>query len=315
MPYVFGIDISAFAVPNDWKAVSNQGVKFVFVKASENGFADAKFSVNWQGAKAVGMLRGAYHFFHPEAGNAAGQAAKFIQTVGADKGELPPILDLETVYVNGNPISLPIGAALAALVLDWLTRVENAFGRKPMIYTSAEFVRSHSLIAPWLVNYPLWLAQYPYPPGTTYFQGALADLNKMAGSTTPAAPPVNPPSPMPAAVTYTVQAGDTLASIAKKFNIDLTQLTNLNNAVLIRPGELLTISAPSAPAPSPAPVPATPAGGGAPAPTPQTYTVRAGDTLSAIAARFGTTVAAIAAANHIANPNLIAVGQVLKIPK
>src|SRR5258708_10150307 len=166
MPYVFGIDISAFAVPNDWKAVSNQGVKFVFVKASENGFADAKFSVNWQGAKAVAMLRGAYHFFHPEAGNAAGQAAKFIQTVGADKGELPPILDLETVYVNGNPISLPIGAALAALVLDWLTRVENAFGRKPMIYTSAEFVRSHSLIAPWLVNYPLWLAQYPYLPGT-----------------------------------------------------------------------------------------------------------------------------------------------------
>ena len=58
MPYVFGLDISSFAVPTDWQAVSNQGVKFVFVKASENGFADAKFSENWQSSKAVGMLRG-----------------------------------------------------------------------------------------------------------------------------------------------------------------------------------------------------------------------------------------------------------------
>src|SRR5260370_40002612 len=80
MPYVFGIDISAFAVPNDWKAVSNQGVKFVFVKASENGLADATFSVNWQGAKAVGILRRAYDFFHPQAGNAAASASNAVQT-------------------------------------------------------------------------------------------------------------------------------------------------------------------------------------------------------------------------------------------
>ena len=46
----------------------------------------------------------------------------------------------------------------------------------------------------------------------------------------------------------------------------------------------------------------------------QTYTVQAGDTLSAIAARFGTTVDAIAAANDITDPDVIGVGQVLKIP-
>ena len=44
------------------------------------------------------------------------------------------------------------------------------------------------------------------------------------------------------------------------------------------------------------------------------YVVQAGDTLSAIAAAYGTTVAAIAAANRIANPNLIYVGQTLVIP-
>jgi len=44
------------------------------------------------------------------------------------------------------------------------------------------------------------------------------------------------------------------------------------------------------------------------------YIVRAGDTLSQIATRFGTTVAAIMEANNLTNPNLIFVGQVLLIP-
>jgi LysM repeat protein len=47
---------------------------------------------------------------------------------------------------------------------------------------------------------------------------------------------------------------------------------------------------------------------------PSTYKVKSGDTLSAVAARFETTVAEIAALNGITNPSLIRVGQVLKIP-
>ncbi len=46
----------------------------------------------------------------------------------------------------------------------------------------------------------------------------------------------------------------------------------------------------------------------------RTYTVQEGDTLSAIAERFNTTVEAIAEANNITDPNLIYVGQVLTIP-
>jgi LysM repeat protein len=49
-------------------------------------------------------------------------------------------------------------------------------------------------------------------------------------------------------------------------------------------------------------------------PRPRTYKVRSGDTLSAIAARFGTTVAKLAALNNITNPSLIHGGQVLKLP-
>jgi lipoprotein NlpD len=47
--------------------------------------------------------------------------------------------------------------------------------------------------------------------------------------------------------------------------------------------------------------------------TPQTHTVVAGDTLSKIAAQFGVTVADLVAWNGLANPDSIAVGQVLKV--
>ena len=52
---------------------------------------------------------------------------------------------------------------------------------------------------------------------------------------------------------------------------------------------------------------------GAAKPAARTYTVRAGDNLSAIAAKYGTTYQALAAKNGISNPNLIYPGQVLKI--
>lgn len=46
----------------------------------------------------------------------------------------------------------------------------------------------------------------------------------------------------------------------------------------------------------------------------QTYTVKKGDTLSKIAAKYGTTYQKLASYNGIANPDKISVGQVLKLP-
>jgi soluble lytic murein transglycosylase-like protein len=46
----------------------------------------------------------------------------------------------------------------------------------------------------------------------------------------------------------------------------------------------------------------------------QTYVVRPGDTLSSIAARFGTTTGALARANRITNLNLVVIGKRLTIP-
>jgi len=65
-----------------------------------------------------------------------------------------------------------------------------------------------------------------------------------------------------------------------------------------------TVVAPTSAAPTPSPTP----------PAPTEYTVLPGDTLSAIAERFGMTVDQIAAANGIEDPDLIIVGQKILIP-
>ncbi len=114
---------------------------------------------------------------------------------------------------------------------------------------------------------------------------------------------------LPAAVTsttYRVMAGDTLGSIAARFGTTWSALAALNhiaNPNLIYVGQVLQIGGSSS-------------GGSGPswgAPAGATYRVMAGDTLGSIAARFGTTWSALAALNHIANPNLIYAGQVLRL--
>ena len=120
----------------------------------------------------------------------------------------------------------------------------------------------------------------------------------------PTPSPTVSPTPAPSEVTYRVQSGDTLASIARKFGVSASALQTLNgitNPNLIRIGQLLRI-----------PVQTTTAS--APAAAPRTYTVLAGDTLFSIARKLGVTSTALAELNGITNPNLIRVGQVLKVP-
>ena len=313
MTSVFGIDISGWVAAPDWNAVSSQGVKFVFVKASENTFADSKFSQHWQGSKSVGMLRGAYHFFHPEANNSAQQASAFIQSVGADKGELPPVLDLEQVYINGNPISLPTGDAMLAVIKQWLDPVESAFGRKPMIYASAFFLNQQGVNAPWLNNYPLWIAQYPYAPGTN------DQYKSVSAIPTPTSGMPQQPSSFQPWTFWQYSSKGQLAGFPPSQLLDFDYFNGSLNDLTAFASKAAPVAVQPAPAPQPpAPAPATPPPPPvvtSPPPAPRTtYTVKPGDTLYAIAVKYGTTVQAITAANNIANPNLIRVGQVLVIP-
>jgi LysM repeat protein len=113
------------------------------------------------------------------------------------------------------------------------------------------------------------------------------------------------------ALSYRVQWGDTLSKIAARFGVSIQSIVtanNISNPNLIYADQLLQIPDGGA-----TPIPQTPPPT-TPPPTGGSYTVKTGDTLSAIARQFGTTVAAIAQANNISNVNLIYVGQVLAIP-
>lgn len=112
----------------------------------------------------------------------------------------------------------------------------------------------------------------------------------------------------------TVQPGDTLSGVAAAHGVTpaaLAAANGLSPDALVITGQSLAIPAPApAPAPSaaaPAAAPAAPAPSAAPG-----STVQPSDTLSAIAARMGTTPAALAAANGITDPNLILAGTTLR---
>lgn len=96
---------------------------------------------------------------------------------------------------------------------------------------------------------------------------------------------------------YVIQPGDTLFSIAQRFGVTLNDLIALNQ--FPNPEQLVVGQAILIPQPPRAPL---------------VYTVAPGDTLFQLATLFNTTVAAIAAANNITNPNQIFVGQRLTIP-
>jgi LysM repeat protein len=138
--------------------------------------------------------------------------------------------------------------------------------------------------------------------------------------------------------TYVVQPGDTLFSIAARFNVSVSELATINgiydvNRVFV--GQVLVLPAPLPGGyppyqpPPPNPYPNTPSNPGytpvittyppgtviTTTVTMTQYVVKKGDNLSSIAVRFKTTPQAIMNANGITNPNLVYVGQLLNIPR
>ncbi|MFI8952181.1 peptidoglycan-binding protein [Streptomyces sp. NPDC053750] len=168
---VKGIDTShhnhdATGKPIDWKRVAQKNA-FTFLKATQGSrYKDPWFARDFKAVSATSLLRAPYHFFDPKnARDGAAQADHFIRTAraagysGTKPGELPPVLDVESVWVNGKEVC---PKALHAGQLDiFLKRVKAAFKVTPIVYTRASFVNGcmggNGQV---FKDYPLWLARY-----------------------------------------------------------------------------------------------------------------------------------------------------------
>ncbi len=153
---IHGIDVSKHQGNIDWKAIKNMQVNeirigFAFIKATEGlNDVDNEFTRNWFHAKRALLPRGAYHFFIASKSGKA-QAENFIEAVDLAKGDLPPVLDIETS--NGSSV-----ADIQQRAKDWLDMVEQHYKTRPIIYTNIDFYEN--FLKGKFDNYPLWVAHY-----------------------------------------------------------------------------------------------------------------------------------------------------------
>ena len=153
---VFGIDVSHHQGRIDWDRVANQTdcdrpLKFVMIKSTEGAtFKDDNYAANIEGARRVGLVCGSYLFFNP-ASDPAAQAAFFIRNSSVQKGDFPPVVDVERHGESADKLRHDLRICLDSL--------ERHYGVRPLIYTSYKF-RQRYLDTPEFDGYTIWIARY-----------------------------------------------------------------------------------------------------------------------------------------------------------
>jgi LysM repeat protein len=327
-----GADVSRYTALSTIEADA-KALDFELVMCTEGkGYNAPSYPQEIGLVRAGTAMAGAVHYAWPENGWQA-DYAHFKSYAGLRAGEAGA-LDFEpwhTSQPNADPATFP------EYVVGWADAFKADFGVDPLFYAPDYFVnqiKSHATAAQWarIKTLPFWKAgvngayvsspsggpgdslgfdtiaawqwsDKPLDQDLLYipWSKVAVSVGGTSGSTAFDAVPVvfiKPPAPVAShATTYVVRSGDTLSAIGAKYHVSVAQLVAWNhiaNPNLIHVGEHLTLVAPA---------------------SSQSYTVKGGDTLSAIAARFHVTVAQLATWNHIANVNLINVGQRLVIGK
>lgn len=156
---VHGIDVSHHQGKIDWELLRNQAtidgqpLSFAFIKATEGtDLVDSRFKENFAAAKKHGILRSAYHFYRAGV-SAKQQAEHFIRQVKLEAGDLPPVLDVEVKPASVSQENFRQG------ILEWLLRVEQHYGVKPILYTYHSFHQQYMNDSVFNL-YPYWIAHY-----------------------------------------------------------------------------------------------------------------------------------------------------------
>jgi GH25 family lysozyme M1 (1,4-beta-N-acetylmuramidase) len=165
---VGGIDISShdhrrFGV--SWATEVAAGSEFVYVKATEGTtYKNPHFAADYAAARAAHRYVGAYVFARPDRGNPVGQAEHFLRHARftRDSRTLVPFVDLEWPYdgVGTNDCYDLNPDQMRAWIRAFVDRVEAGIGRKPMIYTNANWWNPCTGNDTSFADYPLDIANY-----------------------------------------------------------------------------------------------------------------------------------------------------------
>jgi GH25 family lysozyme M1 (1,4-beta-N-acetylmuramidase) len=164
LPHVerpLGVDISHHQGTMNWAKTKAAGAWYAFIKATQRlNYTDPQFIINWQGAKAAGLLTAPYHFFLPTYDPIA-QAEYFVSVVKATgrDSDLPYVLDVEE---GGST------AGFSDMVKACLNRIHQLTGRKPLLYCGIYYA-NHYLTTVTPAQADLWIANWtikndPYMP-------------------------------------------------------------------------------------------------------------------------------------------------------
>lgn len=156
-----GIDVSKHNGHIDWERVANQGVRFVYIKASEGAtYRNPLFEEQYAGATRAGLKVGAYHFFRMNRSGAA-QAEHFARTIGKRRFDMPIVIDVEESRDNQGVQRDSVVEQLKLMA----STLENK-GHQVMLYTNGNGYRS--FYQGRLDQYDLWLSAFKAPERIAY---------------------------------------------------------------------------------------------------------------------------------------------------
>ncbi|KAF8556467.1 glycoside hydrolase [Imleria badia] len=178
-----GIDVSDYQPNINWPAVASNGIKFVYIKATEGTcsvilFAfivyvlsyiatlrliSPTFNSQYTGATKAGLIRGSYHFARPDTTSGATQANYFLAHGGGwspDGITLPGVLDIEY-----NPYGAECYGLTHSGMVSWIKDFSNTYEAKtkryPVIYTTTDWwTTCTGNSAAFGADNPLWIADY-----------------------------------------------------------------------------------------------------------------------------------------------------------
>lgn len=318
-----GIDVSNWQGYINYSQVKESGIDIVYIKSSQgSNIKDAYFDINYENAKANGLKVGFYHFLTATNTQEAEEEARFFASVIANKiPDCKLVMDYE---VFGGASAEEINQ-IAEVFLETTRRLTN---KEVILYSDLSNIQTvfgRELSQ----NYELWLAYYGnynvlgnVQTNWENFIGVqYSDRGRVNGingyvdmdryseeiflGEVSEIPIIENPKEITntGTVNYTIQSGDTLWEIARKYGTtvqEIASINNIQNPNLIYPGQKLRITESNVQDLNPITQNST-------------YIVKRGDTLSSIARRYGVSVDYLVRINDIQNPNIIYPGQLLQV--